>query len=565
MNDLLFSPVGPALVLFATGVLLRLLPRVQRSSVLAAVLLAPLMATLLLLVRLRLLQAPDLTAVWWPLVTAPLQLRWSLDGWNWLALLLLTIVGLCAVLLTWRLPGPRSSSFHGLSLLLLSSAALTVASGNVFTLSGAWIAGDALLIARAREPRAPEGAVRGGLVAVGSLLITLAVYITNAAGITAPWSVSSLPAEAVILLSLAAALRMAVYPLHQWLMPSQGARTQGTQLLLGGVALVTGGWLLGRLYTLSAGTLLAAPFWPPLLATLTLAAALAAWASAEGDDLTLLIASRSGWLGLIVALAAPGLGRDALGWGLVAAVLGIALFVVGRILYLQWGWRLPLALSVGLVAGLPFLAGFPARALAPSQGALLWVLLALSDGLVLAVMLRPLFQSRAPTSAGPLRAVAERFPFSSASSALSAVAAPNVALAPFNWPFVRLVVAFGLLAVPMFIWGLRPNSLAQLAGFDAALSLAEALRVAPASQWLATVVGLALGVGLTWTAAQPELTRGRQQLAAILHLDWGLDAALRVFTWAGSMVRLWLRVVEGEGYLGWVALLALLIWLIAQG
>lgn len=546
-----------------TGVLLRLAPQVRRSSLLAAMMLAPSLAALALLLRLRLLQVPDLTATWSPLVIPPLQLRWSLDGWNWLALLLLTVVGLCAVLLTWRLPGPRTGAFHGLSLLLLSSAALAVVSGNLLTLSGAWIASDVLLVARAREPRVPQGAVQGGLVAAGSLLFTLAIYITDAAGVTAPLANAPLPTEAAVLLGLAAALRMAVYPLHQWLMGSQGtARTLGTELLLCGASLVTGGWLLGRLHEAEAGRFLVASFWPPLLVFLALVAGLAAWAMREADCLVLLTSSRGGWLWLVLAMAAPGLGRDALGWGLVTAVLSIALFAVGQVLYIQWGWRLPLFLSVGLLVGGPLLAGLPVRALAPAQGLPLWLLLVAADALVVATVLAPLYRPRAVANEGPRQPAAGRPPWSPAPSL---VFSPSGSASWMNWPLVRLLVAFGLLAVPAFVWGLRPELLAQLAGFGVSLTLVEALRVTPLAQWLAMALVLALAFGLAWAAAQPELTRGRGQLGAFLRLDWALDAGLNLLTWLGNVVRMLLRTVEGEGYLGWMALLALLIWLLARG
>lgn len=563
MNDLFLSPVGPALLLLITGVLLRLAPQVRRSSLLAAMMVAPSLAALALLLRLRLLQVPDLTTAWSPLVIPPLQLRWSLDGWNWLALLLLTIVGLCAVLLTWRLPGSRSSAFHGLSLLLLSGAALAVVSGNLLTLSGAWIASDVLLVARAREARAPQGAVQGGLVAAGSLLFTLAIYITDASRLTAPLARAALPVESSVLLGLAAALRMAVYPLHQWLRRGQGAtRTLGTELLLGGVSLVTGGWLLGRLYEAEAGQLLTASLWPPLLVVLALTAGLAAWAAREADCLVLLISSRGGWLWLVLAVAAPGLGRDALGWGLVTAVLGVALFAVGQVLYTQWGWRLPLALSIGLLVGVPLLAGSPVRVLASAQGLPLWLLLIVADALAVATVSAPLFRSRSVPDLGPQQPAAGRPPWS---PALSLVSSPSGSVSWMNWPLVRLLAAFGLLAVPAFVWGLRPELLAQLAGFGLSLTLAEVLRVTPLAQWLAMALVLALALGLAWAAAQPELSRGRGQLAALLRLDWALDAALGLLAWLGNVVRMLLRTVEGEGYVGWVALLVLLIWLLARG
>ncbi len=564
MNDLLLSPVGPAIVLLTAGALLRVLPRPQRASLLALVTLGPLAAALLLLLRLRLTQVSDLVAVWWPLVIPPLRLRWTLDGWNWLMVFLLLLVATCAVLLTWREPGRRAGAYHGLSFLLLGTTMLAVISGNLLTLGGAWIANDALLVARTRESRVPEGAVTGSLVAGGSLLFLLAIGITGLLTTTAPWLTAALPAETLALLMVAAALRMGAYPLHLWLVPERNGRSAGTQLLLTGVAVISGGWLLGRLYPLGAAIGLSNPLWQPLLITLVLAAGLLAWATRRPERLSRLGSSRASWLWFSLALAAPAPGQDVLGWGIVTVVLGLALYVVGDTIRTLWGWRGPLVLALGILAGAPLLPGFAVRSAVAPASPLLWLLAIVSEGLayacVIAAIMRPAAVSASSTASSTtpgLTAQGQR---------QSPLARQPSGGAVLNWPVVRMVVAFSLLAVPALIWGIWPELLAQLVGFDAVPTLVDLLQAMNAGQWTSLFLSLALGAGLAWVLGQPHsgLTRWRDQVAEAMSLRWALDVLLWLAAWVSETVRALLRVLEGEGYLGWVVLLMLLLWLVAR-
>ncbi len=111
MNGLFLSPLGPALLLLLASILLRIVASPRRSSTLALLTLLPLALTLALLLVLR--NAPGsqvFQTTWWPVVVAPLNVLWALDGWNWLSLVLLTLVAATAVLLTWRSPGKRAGA-----------------------------------------------------------------------------------------------------------------------------------------------------------------------------------------------------------------------------------------------------------------------------------------------------------------------------------------------------------------------------------------------------------------------------------------------------------------------
>lgn len=549
MNDLLLSPFGPALILLLAGALLRVFASPRNALALALLTLAPLGASFVLLMTLRASGVVVRELSWWPLVTPPLRVLWALDGWNWLALLLLLLVGGSAVLLTWQMPGKRSGAYHGLSFALLGGAALTVVSDNLLALSGAWIATDILLVARARGSRAKGGAAPVWLEVGGSLLVLVAIGITSIGVASTTLATARLPAETMALLLAAAALRMAAYPLHLWLAPSVAARDRGTQLLINGLAIVTGGWLLGRVFVLGAGVWLANPIWPPVLVLLTLVAGLAAWAGREQDRLAMLSSGRATWLWLVVALAPTATGRDALGWAMAGLILALLLIAIGQEINEQWRWRVPLMFGVLTLAGVPLTAGMAARAFMQTPLLVLALLIVVAEALAVAAALSG--WKTAPPAA---------------TSAVSVKQPARRRIEAVNWPVLRLLVALGLAVVPSLLWSLQPTRLATQAGFTVVLSLGEMLRLYGIGQLLAVMAALGLGAGFFQLAQQPDarLRRWLEGIAAAASLAWLLDGARWLLQWIDLAWRNTLLVVEGEGYFGWVALALLLAVLIVQ-
>jgi hypothetical protein len=536
--------------LFASA-LLRVVASPRRALVLALLTLAPLAASFVLLMDLRSSGVVVRELTWWPLVTPPLRVLWALDGWNWLGLALLLIVGGSAVLLTWQAPGKRSAAYHGMSFALLGAAALTIVSDNLLALSGAWVATDILLVARARGSRAQGNTAPVWLEVAGSLLLLMAIGITSSTVASTTLATARLPAEAMALLLVVAALRMAAYPLHLWLAPSGAGRDRGTQLLINGLGIVTGGWLLGRVFVLGAGAWFSNPLWPPLLAFLALVAGLAAWTCRERDRLALLSSARATWLWWVIALAPTATARDALGWAMAGVILGLALLAVGQAINEQWRWRVPVALAAITLAGLPLTAGMPARALVEPPHLALLLLLVVADGLAVATVL-------ASWQATPLPAPALPVP--------SSLPARQLHLQRINWPVVRLLIALGLAAVPDVLWGIQPARLAVVAGFSSILSLGDLLRQLGLLQLLAIVAALALGVGFYQLAQQPDtlFRQWQRRLFTAVGLGWMLAGLGWLMRWIELGWRNALLVVEGEGYLGWVVLVVLLAALVVQ-
>jgi formate hydrogenlyase subunit 3/multisubunit Na+/H+ antiporter MnhD subunit len=531
--------------------LLRVVASPRRALILALLTLAPLAASFVLLMDLRSSGVVVRELTWWPLVTPPLRVLWALDGWNWLGLALLLIVGGSAVLLTWQLPGKRSGAYHGMSFALLGAAALTLVSDNLLALSGAWVATDILLVARARGSRAQGNTAPVWLEVAGSLLLLVAIGITSITVASGTLATARLPAEAMALLLVVAALRMAAYPLHLWLAPAGAGRDRGTQLLINGLGIVTGGWLLGRVFVLGAGTWFSNPLWPPLLVFLILIAGLAAWTSRERDRLALLSSGRATWLWLVIALAPTATARDALGWAMAAVIVGLALLAVGHAINEQWRWRLPIALAAATLAGLPLTAGMPARALFEPFHLALLLLLVVADGLALATVLASWTTVALPVSTSP---------------APTGQPANQRQVLPIDWPVVQLLIASGLVVVPNVLWGVQPARLAVLAGFSNILSLGDLLKELGLLHLLAIAGALALGVGFYQLTQQPDslFRQWQRRLSTAVGLSWMLAGLGWLMQWIELGWRNALLVVEGEGYLGWVVLVVLLAALVAQ-
>lgn len=551
MSELLLSPLGPAFVLLAAGVLLSLFARWHWPRALSLLALVGLAGTIALFVYLRSYGRPSLELAWWPLVISPLTLRWSLKGWNGLALLLLLLIGSDAALLTWRSPGWRAGAHHGLNLLLLGCAALSVVSNNLLALSATWVATDILLImaARGEEPRAGNTPV--SLVAGSSLLAFLAIGITSLSLSSAPLTMAHLPIEALFLLMLAAALRMTAFPFHLWLVPNTPMRLRGRQWLVSGIGMVSGGWLAGHLYTMGIAPWLTIPALPILFAVGSLLGALVALLSDASDYLAFLASGRASWIWLIMALAASsGAGLVAAGWALTTAVLGLMALTVGEVSTRYWGWRPPLLLAAGLWGGLPLLTGLPTLALTQPGTVSLWLLMLLGQTATIACVFR-LWHAR---------------PQSRQAAASSLTLQVGTVRLQVDGTMLRLFVAFGLSAVPALLWGLQPG---RLAGSGSAFTLSGFLHLLQPGDVALMVISLTAGIALAgWLDlvvwSRPAAARRGHRLAGLLSLRWVLSWASWALSWVEDGWRVVLTVVEGEGYWGWLTLVTLLVWLVVR-
>ena len=140
-----------------------------------------------------------------------------------------------------------------------------------------------------------------------------------------------------------------------------------------------------------------------------------------------------------------------------------------------------------------------------------------------------------------------------------------------RWLVARHLLGFALFAAPLLTLGLQPPLLARWLGllepsplFD---SLWTQVRLLPGWMWL--VQGLAAGLGFLLARWRPRLLVAQvaQQriVAQIVDLDWllaGLRGVGRGLNLASSTIT---GLLDGAGYVGWLALIMLLAWFLQAG
>ena len=183
MLRLLFlHPLGPALILALGGLSIWLgsaMVRWLRSQGPALAILRPavgdrlpglrafvgLLAVAGALAALVLLRAPPIQAnlrwTWQPLTVAGSALDWRLDGWNWLAALLLLLLTAVSLLLQdLAAPQPAGGQRTERTLWLAAAAVAFVFSANTVTLASCWVLLDGALALRLRPGEGAEPAGR---------------------------------------------------------------------------------------------------------------------------------------------------------------------------------------------------------------------------------------------------------------------------------------------------------------------------------------------------------------------------------------------------------------------
>ena len=145
----------------------------------------------------------------------------------------------------------------------------------------------------------------------------------------------------------------------------------------------------------------------------------------------------------------PATGAAAAAWPIITVALGLSGLVVGLASARVSGWRLPLALAMLALIGIPATIGFPVRvtiatlptlqdALLPGLNILRWLLTLLADMVAVAAILRH-WPAASPTTAGET-------------------------LTGQRWLATRHLIGFVLFAAPLLALGLQPPLLARWLG-----------------------------------------------------------------------------------------------------
>ncbi|MCC7354401.1 MAG: hypothetical protein IT330_11660 [Anaerolineae bacterium] len=543
--NLLESPLGPALVLVFGALALLLFPRrtstwLSRS---AAVVIA--LAALGRLIVLRAsVVGPGIGWAWQPPVVAAGEIAWVGDSWAWLVGILLLIEALVALLLE-EAEGRRPRSVYVATLLLAAASLLFILSANLLTLTIAWVLMDLALALRVGPVARPGVAVRAwGVNSLGAWLLLAALLAAGPAAARFAPLAGPLPTLSRTIVVLLALLRLGAYPLHLWRDP-RAAQELGPAVALFLLAPTAGLWLLGRAAALGQPGWLLTRQWAALGVFALMGSALAAWT--EADD-----ARSIGWvlinrasLGLLAVVLYPAGGTAAVTWPLISLALGGAALLIGLASDARWGWHLPALAAIVALFGLPFTSGFPLRSslarlgLAPPSGnVVLWAGLLLADSLLVAALLRSWQAVRAGSNPRPATVA-------------------------------RVLLAALLVVPPLLVAGLRPPLVAHLIGLDPMI-----FGFAPASQllqvrWSAVrwglIIPLAFGILLAWgrTRIFAGLRGWQMAVTAVVSLEWVYRSGRRAAAIIASALRGAVAMVEGEGYLGWLVLAGLVIWVLS--
>jgi len=434
--------------------------------------------------------------------------------------------------------------------LLLGAAALAfVFSGNVVTLASCWVILDAALAFGLRPGDRVEPAGRAwSLLSMAGLILFVVLALLGENGgrvllISGPFDRVELG-----LLWVVALIRAGVYPLHYWL-TGPGQIEAGDRVALHLIVPTTGLWLLARVHEVAGSEWLRRPEWAALGALALLGTALVAWTTADEGLRWRWIALNRASLVVMAAYVATLAGPGALVWSLVTFSLGCGLLAVGQATRARWGWSLPAWLSALALWGLPGTPGFLARSVLifPTElpAALpLFAVILVAESLLVAALWQMVVRTEPSAAATPAR--------------------------PGWSTLARLGLATALLAAPLIAWGTAPGQLAHLAGLPAGgafPTLRWALTNARRSVWIGLALSGLAGVGLGLLRRQifAQMRGWQRGIAAIVSLEWLYQAIAGIGALAGAGLRYFAALGEGEGYLGWLALAGVVLWVLLRG
>jgi hypothetical protein len=560
------SPIGPALVLLLGAMVEVIVGRwVRRPGLLTGLALFFVALAVWLFLGLRTEPVvPIFSLPWRPPLQTGANLLWVGDGWNWYISGLILLLGGVGILLDLNRArdvadegNRRAHSSLAIHLGVLAAGLLFVGSGNVLTAMLTWVVLDLFTLVRsATHLEDAETEEHGwdsarhqakGLSPIGALLLLIWLLPAGPTGPGQPLPGGMLPPETVALMLLASLIRAGIYPFHLWLLPSDGLRVNVAERLLDHmVPVLCGLWLLGWTVDLGTEYILLQPDILFLLILSLGGSALAAWTARDQPNHTTFVLVTSAGLAALSGALAFRAGPVALIWPTTAFALGGGLWLVGDQVWQTWGWQIPVSVGALALAGVPFTPGFLTQ---PSLARLL------TEGPVFLILFVGLVLAQSIQISAMLRSWSES-PQGSERSFRSGVT-------------VRLLVAVVALAIPLAVVGFFPAATASLASLENAIPPMLGNPPSVVAEWpvLVTVaLPLAIGILLVSNHAvlMAQLGKWPYRISQITRLQW----LFRLSWWGISQVSVgWagvLQVVEGAGYMGWVLVLFLMIFLLIR-
>ena len=558
--ELIRSPLGPALVLLIGAAVVfvfgRWIYRTLRMTG-VALLFVSLAVWLLLGLRTR-SDFPIYSHPWQPLLQGGANLVWIGDGWNWYIAGLILLLGGVGILLDWNKGYSgyrRSSSTVASHLGFLATALLFVGSGNLLTAILTWVMMDLMMLLRSAmrpdsTPQSVAVTVRDnrakGLSLLGALFLMVGLLPAGPGGPGQPLDSGVLPIETIVLMLLAAAIRAGAYPFHLWLLPTENERVDLAERMLDQmVPVLCGLWLLGWTVNLGGEFVLVRPEVLGIIILSMLGSAIAAWtAPDQSNHTTFVLITSAGLAGLSGAVAFDQ-GPRALIWPTTAFALGGGLWLVGERVWQEWGWQIPVSVGALALAGVPFTPGFltqPGLARLLTTGSvftLLFAIYVIAQTIQIGALLRSWGAERRDQPMLQPMAVA------------------------------RLLIACIALGLPLAFVGFLPQTVATLASMPDAIPPtlgSPPTVVAPGIVWITLGLPLLLGMGIALLRPRFWGLFGQwpERISHISRLEWFFQISWwsinRVSdTWGNAV-----GIVEGAGYMGWLAVFALMGYLLVS-
>ena len=590
---MLFSALAPVVILLSGAGLLMLLGWAlspQDRGILA--LLAAGGAFVALLLLGGALPTHSTVSLWHPQPLFGSDLAYQVDGLAFLFASALALLGLAALIASLDRPGRVNGRLYAALLTLLAAGLSFVLSANWLTLCLSWafldLAFFLALLAAGRGARAARAALRGlgTSYLAGLALLAAALLLSGGAGGQGyGGEIASAPLLArpslFLLFGLAALVRAGAYPLYFWV-PIEVETEPEAGALLHLLPIGAGLYLLIRLCSLAGmGSSLAA------FGALSFAVgAFLAWAEGKGR-LSFVVLSQVGCVILSAALAGPQETAATL-WPAINLLLCLGLLFLSQrrgeaTEVIQGSFVLSAAVRNALASGL--------RRLAPR-------IRSCAPGLDFAPLASRFQAGKRLTSA--LLAVLK----GASRAGLWPLVPPGVALAslfglPLTMGFIgrrslyRLLLAkgqWGLLVLSLLIEALffaalleirflstPPSGWARLAGGAALAAPIVVLGIRPSlwaswalppggptsiALWLALLLppvgGYLLHHWRRWALGCIRWTA----LSAALRLEWLYGLLWRATLRIGAALRGMAELSEGRGYLGWIALAVLVVFLL---
>jgi hypothetical protein len=533
------SPLLPILCLLAGAVLIALstLVRFRWPGLIMVISTGSAVATMLPLVQR--LPSTAIALDWRPATLLGSAVSLRVDSTAWLFGLALIVAGFAAAVTWVVVPAQGRSTPSDLSralvLAMLAVGLASVFAANLLTLAMSWGMLDALfclaLLARGETGTQTSAGRRAqlvlGLNGLATLSLWLVAILIEQDHVSPYWHLLILPPTARLLMGLAAALRLGLYPLHIW-QPIELAGELDRAILIylipasAGLAL----WVrLAAIQGLPEGNL-----WPTIALITALIGGVQAWLKADPRESLPHLALGYGGL-LILAATAASPTTATLVAGAASWLLGLTLLFMGQpFTRSRWPWASVSAVGVASLAGLPLTIGYVGR-LGFYRGLVagpigLLVLAMLAEILLISAMLRRL--------------------------TISDVEPPMPKGIPAH---VGYAIALAVAAAPLLLAGVIRTPAAQ-----------PMLSMTP-SAWLAWAIPLAGAVVLTFVAGRLRSLRSEwgAGLEQVLRLDWLYSMLLPLVRSPARVGLLIADLLEGDAAFLWMLVILALVLLYVRG